>query len=225
MPTGSWGQGPGGGAQVWECGGQGGMACLLPHPLPSPSLNAKLICSSLSPQIQEISSCLFLVLLTACQRWQRPVTGPELVTTSRLASASPCRGRVPRSVPMPPRHTACPLMLSEAMQLYSGLPAAHPPSPAASPTHHLPLPTCEQSNRPPTMAPRVPSTHIRLSDPPRLVWGEMWIPQRCREQSGREDPGSWAPLQDPQQSSPGVGRRQPQGAARAGMLRPRLGGG
>lgn len=133
----------------WEYGGQGATARPPTHPLLSPSLNAKLICSSLSPQIQDISFCLFLVLLTDCQQWQRAVTGPELVTTSRLASASPCRGRVPPSTPVLPRHTVCPLTLVGAMQLYSGLPAAHSSSPAASPAHDLPLPTHQQSNLPP----------------------------------------------------------------------------
>lgn len=132
----------------WEYGGQGGTARPPTHPLLSPSLNAKLICS-LSPQIQDISFCLFLVLLTDCQQWQRAVTGPELVTTSRLASASPCRGRVPPSTPVLPRHTVCPLTLVGAVQLYSGLPAAHSSSPAASPAHDLPLPTHQQSNLPP----------------------------------------------------------------------------
>lgn len=54
----------------------------------------------------------------------------------------------------------------------------------------------------------MPSTHIRLSDPPRLIWGETWIPQRCEGQSGREDPREL-------DTTPGPSSEQPRGGEEA----------
>lgn len=84
-----------------------------------------------------------------------------------------------------------------------------PPQQHLRPTTCLSPPTSRAISLPNT-APRVLSTHIRLSDPPRLIWGETWILQRCEGQSGREDPRELG-------VTPGPSSEQPRGGEEAAL--------